>query len=120
MKTSARVLNILIRVCGSGALALGLSFWLGYARSFIRLHIWLGVGLVLALWALAAIAWMTTARRGLAAFAIAWGLATWAFGVTQSQMLAGSIHWIVEVAHLAMAAVAIAVGVRLASTLTSG
>ena len=77
METSARVLNIMIRVCGSAALVLGLAFWLGYARSLTLLHIRFGMAIVLSLWALAAIAWWKTTRRSLALFATAWGLATW-------------------------------------------
>jgi hypothetical protein len=115
METPARVLNIVIRGCGGAALALGFSFWLGYARSYTHVHMGLGIGLVLSLWALAAIAWNKTASRGLAAFATAWGLATWVVGVTQSAMLPGSAHWIVAVAHLGMGVVAVAVGARLAS-----
>jgi hypothetical protein len=49
MNTSARVLNILIRICGVGALALGIAFWFGYAGSFIQLHISLGIVLVVSL-----------------------------------------------------------------------
>jgi hypothetical protein len=33
MNTPARLLNIAVRPCGGGALALGLAFWLGYASS---------------------------------------------------------------------------------------
>ena len=33
MEISARVLNILIRICGGAALALGVALWLGYARA---------------------------------------------------------------------------------------
>jgi hypothetical protein len=111
--TSARVLNIFIRICGAGALALGLAFWLGYARSFAQLHIGFGIGLVISLWALAGIAWRNSAPRGLVAFAAAWGLVAWVLGITQSQILPGPLHWVVEVAHLAVGLIAIAVGGQL-------
>jgi hypothetical protein len=120
MNMPARLLNILIRVCGAGALALGLAFWLGYARSLTQLHMGLGIGLVLSLWALAGITWRNAARGGLVAFATAWGLVTWILGVTQSQILPGSFHWIVEVAHLAMGVITIAIGDQLASAVAHG
>jgi hypothetical protein len=75
----------------------------------------LGIGVVLSLWSLAGITWKTTSRNGIAAFAAAWGLVSWVFGVTQNQMLAGSFHWIVEAAHLGTGVIAIAVGGRMAS-----
>ncbi len=117
MNTSARLLGIALRVCGVGALALGLAFWSGYAWSFRRLHIALGIGVVVCLWALAGIAWRRTPRKGLGAFAVVWGLGIWIFGVRQSHILAGSFHWLIAIAHLALGVVAIAVGERLASAI---
>jgi uncharacterized membrane protein YczE len=120
MGTSTRVLNIMIRVFGGAALALGLAFWLGYARSFTLLHIRFGMGVVLSLWALAAIAWWTTGRHSLALFAAAWGLATLVFGMTQIQLMPGPFHWIVKVAHLGVGVVAMALGAQLAIAITLG
>jgi hypothetical protein len=114
MNTAARVFNLLIRICGAGALVLGLAFWFGYARSFTHLHIAFGIGLVISLWVLAGIAWRRTARTGLVLFAAVWGFVTWIFGTTHGQILPGSFHWVIEVAHLAMGAVAIAAGGLLA------
>jgi hypothetical protein len=120
MNTLARLLNILIRLCGAGALALGLVFWLGYARSLTQLHIGLGIGLVALLWVMAGVAWKSAAgSNALIAFVPAWGLVTWIFGVTQSQILRGSFHWIVEVAHLVIGGIAIAIGGQLASAVVS-
>ena len=120
METSARVLNIMIRVCWGAALALGLAFWLGYARSLTLLHIRFGIGIVLSLWALSVIAWWKTTRHNLALFATAWGLATLVFGMTQIQLMPGPFHWIVEVAHLGVGVVAIALGAQLANAITLG
>ena len=118
METSARVLNILIRVFGGAALALGLAFWLGYAPSFTLLHIRLGIGVVLCLWALAAVALWKGTRRNLAVFAAGWGLATVVFGMLQIQLMPGPLHWIVKVAHLGLGIVAIAFGAHLATAIT--
>ena len=120
MATSARLLNIMIRVCGGAAFALGLAFWLGYARSLAPLHLRFGIGVVLALWALAIIAWWKTTRHNLALFATAWGLVTLVFGMTQIHLMPGPFHWIVEVAHVGVGVVAIALGAQLANAITLG
>jgi hypothetical protein len=83
-----------------------------------QLHILLAIGLVLSLWAVAGIAWITTGRSLLAAFAAVWGIFTLAFGMVQIQILPGPLHWIVEVAHLAAGVIAIGVGTRLATAIS--
>src|SRR5262245_31407674 len=110
-----RVLNTMIRFSGAGALLLGVGFWLGYAPGLAQLHIGLGIALVLSLWALAWIAWRRTARKGLVTFAALMGLASWVLGTTQNQILPGSLHWIVQLTHLAAGGLAIALGNPLAA-----
>jgi hypothetical protein len=116
MKPAARFLNVLIRICGGGAFALGIAFWLGYSRSFTRLHIWLGIAVVLSLWILAGIAWRSGTHRGVVAFAAVWGALTWILGLTQARLLPGSFHWVVAVLHLIVGLTAIVLGGRLART----
>ena len=118
MNAAAHVLTLLIRIFGASALALGLAFWLGYARFLILLHIAFGMGLVLSLLAVSWIGWMKTGRSGLAKFAAAWGILLWAFGIMQSQILPGPLHWIVELAHLIAGGIAIGVGGRLATAVS--
>jgi len=118
MEISARVLNILIRACGGAALALGVAFWLGYARALTVLHIRFGIVVVLSLWVLAAIAWWKTTRHSLALFTTAWALATLVFGMMQAQLLPGPLHWIVKVAHLGVGVVALGLGAQLATAIT--
>jgi hypothetical protein len=119
MNTAARFFKIIIHGCGGGALILGLAFWLGYGRSFTQLHIRLGIAVVVSLWVLAGIAWRTGERTSLVAFAAGWGALTWVLGVTQRQLLPGSLHWVVAVVHLLFGVIAIAVGSRLASAVGS-
>src|SRR5215831_7473245 len=111
----ARILNIMIRLCGTGALLLGVAFWLGFARGLTQLHIGLGIGLVVSLWALAWIVWMNTKRNSLVAFAALWGGVSWLLGTAQSQILPGSLHWVVQVTHLVVGGTAIAIGNLLVS-----
>jgi hypothetical protein len=114
----ARALNVLIRAFGTAAMVLGLTFWLGYARSLTQLHIGLGIGLVLCLWAVSWIAWRRTTRAGLAAFGVTWGVISWVFGITQVAIAPGPFHWIVQVVHLALGIIAILVGVVLANAVS--
>jgi hypothetical protein len=114
MDTSARVLNLLIRALGAGALALGIAFWSGYARSLTQLHMVLGLGLVLSVWVLSWIAWRKTGRVGLALLGAACGIVSLPFGVAQAAILPGALHWVVELAHLALGVIMIGVGSRLA------
>jgi len=118
MNAAAHVLTLLIRMFGASALVLGLAFWLGYARSLILLHMAFGMGLVLSLLAASWIAWMKTGRGGLATCAAGWGILIWAFGIMQSQILPGPLHWIVELAHLIAGGIAIGVGGRLATAVS--
>jgi hypothetical protein len=118
MDTSARVLNLLIRAPGTGVLALGLAFWLGYARSLTQLHMGLGIGLVLSVWAVSLIAWRTTGRGGLAALGAVCGIVSVPFGVLQGAILPGPFHWVVQLTHLALGAIMIGVGGRLAAAVS--
>jgi hypothetical protein len=116
MKPAARFFKVLIRICGGGDLVLGVAFWLCNTRSFIRLHIGLGIAVVVSLWILAGIAWRNGARGGVVAFAAVWGALTWILGFTQARLLPGSSHWLVAVLHLIVGLAAIALGGRLART----
>lgn len=112
--TATRLLDLSIRSCAGGAVLLGLALWLGYAWSLRPVHMLLGIGLVVSLWTLAVIAWRRGASPGLVAFAAAWGLVTWAFGMTQTRILPGPSHWIIQLAHLAIGMVAAGLGARIA------
>jgi len=113
----AKPLLILFRVLALVLVVLGVGFWTGHWVGFIPLHRSLGVLFVLTLWAIAIIALVNgTARRGLAAFAIVWGVVIAALGMTQQRLLVGDFHWIVRVLHLAVAMYAMhMVGVLMAA-----
>src|SRR5215510_1301472 len=113
------ILKGLIRLSGVAALVLGLAFWFGYAGSFIRLHMVLGIFLVLSLWALGGIAWWEGVRRDLISFVVVWGVVIWVFGVTQDQVLPGGLHWLVEVGHLVAGGIAIVLGIVLGNAVVN-
>ena len=55
MTTLARLLKLLVRLCGLAALLLGLAFWTGHLFSWLSVHMLLGLVVVLAMWATAAL-----------------------------------------------------------------
>ena len=97
-------LTILLRILALVLIVLGFGFWSGHWVGLIPLHRTLGVVFVLTLWTIAIAALVNGhPRRGLAAFAIVWGVLIGAFGMTQQRILVGEYHWIVRVLHLAVA-----------------
>ena len=93
---------------------LGLLFWTNNAFALIPIHILVGFVLVLALWALAILAGLAGVSRVPVVLALVWGLIVPFFGLTQSQILPGPAHWVIEVLHLLVGLAAIGLGARLA------
>jgi hypothetical protein len=100
MKIATTTARMLVRLTGAIQIVLGLLFWTGNALNLIPIHMLSGTVLVLALWALAFLA----ARAGVdgrrVALAIAWGLIVLILGLTQSRLLPGAFHLLVQVVHL--------------------
>jgi hypothetical protein len=117
MKTTATIIQQMIRLAGVLQIALGLLFWVGYALDFIGLHMLLGILLVLLLWTLAGMAAWARIAPALAALAIVWGLGTPILGMVQAQILPGSAHWVVQVVHFLVGLVALALAESLARRL---
>jgi hypothetical protein len=126
MSTALRALQMTIRLDALVLLVLGVLFWTDNALSLIPLHMLLGLLLVLLLWAMAGLAATRQAPIGLVAGAVVWGLITLWLGLTQTSLLPGSMHWIIEVLHLLVGigavglAEALGARVRRAETVTAG
>jgi len=116
MRTITGINLWIVRVSGTVQLLLGILFWTGHGYRYLPLHIVNGVVIVLTLWTAAVIALVARTRRGLAVFALLWGLALPAFGITQATLLVGSMHWIVRVTHLLMGLAAMGVAGTLGQT----
>ena len=99
-----------VRVDGLIMLVLGLLIWTGGFAALVPVHMVLGFVLVLALWTVAYAGYLVRVSTGLAALAAFWGLLLPALGLTQHGLLAGDLHWIVDVVHLAVGIVAIGLG----------
>jgi hypothetical protein len=107
MKTTTTVAQMLVRITGLILIVLGILFWTGNAVALIPVHMLLGFVLVLSLWTLAGQAARVGVQPGLIALAIVWGLIVPIVGVTQTQLLPGNAHWVIQVLHLLLGAGAI-------------
>jgi hypothetical protein len=100
-----------VRIAGVLLLLSGLLFWTGDApRSLVPAHMLLGVILVLALLLLAVLASQQGAPIGLAAGSAVVALVVLALGWTQTSLLPGGTHWVVQAAHLLLGMAAVGMG----------
>ncbi|HEV8190176.1 MAG TPA: hypothetical protein VGP82_01635 [Ktedonobacterales bacterium] len=113
MRTTATVLQMIVRVCGAFQIILGLLFWTNNARTLVPLHTLIGSLLVLSLLALAVVAAIAGVSPGFVALAILWGLVTLLLGLTQTQLVPGTAHWVIQVLHLLIGLGAIGQGENL-------
>ncbi len=117
MKSTATIIQQMVRLAGVLQIVLGLLFWAGFALDFVGLHMLLGMLIVLKLWTLAGMAAWARVSPALAALAVVWGLGAPVLGLTQAQLLPGAAHWVVQVAHFVVGLVAICLAEMLAQRL---
>ena len=100
MKSAPAILNWLIRITGLFQLILGVIFWVNQNDALIPFHILVGSVMVLSLWVLAFLAARTGVSSRLTALAAVWGLIVLILGLTQTGILPGPLHWLIEVLPL--------------------
>jgi hypothetical protein len=100
MKTATTIANIVTRVAGLTAIVLGLLFWTGNALALIPIHMLAGILVVLGLWTLAGLAARAGVPLSFVVLAIAWGLIVPILGITQTRLLPGTAHWVIQLIHL--------------------
>ena len=106
-----RIASIVLRVCGALALILGILFWTGNALNLISIHMLLGILVVLSLWVIGVgQAFSSGGSWPLAASALLVGLLAMVVGMTQSSLMVGSFHWVIQVIHLLLGVLAIGIG----------
>jgi hypothetical protein len=115
MRSTITAIQMGIRAVWLVQLALGLLFWTGNATGLVDLHQLLGILLVLALWTQAALAARAGVEPRLVAVAAVWGLLVPIVGLTQTNLLTGSLHWLIQVIHLLLGIGLIALAERLAA-----
>ena len=107
----SRMAAMFMRFAMAVQIILGIGFWTGHWSGLVNVHMAVGLLFVLALWVIAVQA--LTRAKGLAAFALLWGVVIVAFGMTQQRLLIGDLHWIVRVLHLAVGLAAMSIAERL-------
>jgi hypothetical protein len=90
----------LIRITGLVQIILGTLFWIIQNDALNPVHILVGSVLVLSLWALALLATQAGVSWVWATLAIAWGFLVVILGLTQTRLLPGPAHWLIQVLHL--------------------
>lgn len=117
MKRSITFLDTLLKLAGFAAVILGICFWTGTGLPLIPLHMLLGLAVVISLWTLAGMGARARLGTGRVALGIGWGILVLAVGVSQTRLLPGASHWIVQVLHLLLGAGAVWLGVGFAKRL---
>ena len=115
MRRATTTAQMLVRAVGVVQLVLGGLFWTGNALDLVPLHQTVGFLLVFGLWTLAALAARAGVRPPLVALAAVWGLIVPILGLTQTRLLVGSAHWLIEVLHLLVGVGAIGMAEGLAA-----
>src|SRR5437588_10242788 len=96
---AVRIIRVIAGIAGLGALTLGLLFWIAN-MNFIGLHMLFGLIVALSLLILGIVGVFTGGMRLLGAIGIVYALFVPVFGLTQATLLVGSLHWLIQTAHL--------------------
>ncbi len=115
MQTATTVTVMLVRFTAIVQVVLGVLFWTGNLLSMIPVHMLIGFVFVLSLWTLSGLAAGAGVSADLVVLGFAWGLIVPVLGLTQTRLLPGDLHWIVQVAHLLVGVIGAGIGDRLAS-----
>jgi hypothetical protein len=115
MRSTVSAIQMAIRVLWVVQLVLGIIFWTGNALGLVDLHQLIGILLVLGLWTQAVLAARAGVPAGLVAGAAVWGLLVPIVGLTQTNLLTGGAHWVIQVIHLLLGMGLIALAENLAT-----
>ena len=106
-----RIASVVLSFAGLLALILGLLFWTNSALNLIQMHMLLGLLAVGALWVIGiGQALSNGGSWGVAASALVVGAAMIVRGWTQSSLMVGELHWIIQVLHLVLGLLVIGMG----------
>ncbi|HZA85008.1 MAG TPA: hypothetical protein VFC13_26605 [Actinomycetes bacterium] len=100
MRSVVTAVQMAVRVLGVIQIVLGILFWTGNALGLVDLHMLNGILIVLLLWVMAGLAAAARVSPALAAGAFVWGLIVPIVGLSQTNLLTGSLHWLIQVIHL--------------------
>jgi hypothetical protein len=106
-----RIASVVLSFAGLLALILGLLIWTNGALNLIQMHMLLGLLAVATLWV---IAFGQVFSKGgswlIAACALVIGAAMIIIGLTQSALILGAFHWVVQTLHLVLGLLVIGIG----------
>jgi hypothetical protein len=114
MQRFAMIAKPIVGITGVILIGLGVLFWTGRFINLVPLHMSLGFLLVILLFILAVIGLRAGAPRGLVVMALVWSVITPLFGIYQTRMLIGELHWIIRVLHLGVGLMAMGMAENLA------
>ena len=122
---AVRLISLLARVALMVTLGFGLLYWIAQLLrwrgllvflshvGFPGIHEWFGVIGAVGLLILAGIAIINRGSRALGAGGVVYALLFPVFGMTQTLILTGNLHWLIQVAHLAVGLGAMALVLRI-------
>jgi hypothetical protein len=119
LSLATRIALGMIRITGPALVVLGIGFWTRRWFSLLPLHMMLGMVFTAALLMLAVIAVSTGARRGMGLAASAWAVLVPVFGMLQTRLIPGPLHWTVRVVHLLIGLVAMVLANQLAKAISA-
>ena len=96
---AVHLISWIARVALMATLVLGLLFWIAQI-SLISLHMLFGLIGVLSLLVLGTVAVSSRGSRLLGAGSMLYALGVPVFGLAQSMILVGNLHWLIQTAHL--------------------
>ena len=106
-----RIASVVLSFAGLLALILGLLVWTQSASNLVQMHMWLGLLAVGALWMIGIT--QAFSRNGswlIATCALVVGAAMIFIGLTQSTLMPGAFHWIIQLLHLVLGLLVIGIG----------
>jgi hypothetical protein len=115
---AVRILTWIARIAWLGAIILGLLFWIT-GIDLISLHMLFGLTLGLAMIVLGIVLLFRSGVRLLGIAGIVYAIILPTFGLTQTRLLVGNLHWLIQAAHLLVGIGAIAL-VQVMSTRYEG
>jgi hypothetical protein len=110
MSTILTIAQWLVRISGVLLLILGLLIWTEGAFGLIQIHTLLGLVLVVSLWVLAGVSTRAGIPVGMAAGVAVAGLVVLVLGMTQTSLLPGGSHWVIQILHLLVGLAAVGSG----------
>ncbi len=96
---AVRIMQVIAGIAGLVALALGLTSWIAQL-DFISFHMLSGLIVTLTLLVMSILALSTRGMRIWGMVGIVYALIVPIFGMTQSGILVGDLHWLIQAAHM--------------------